>query len=101
MAEDLNAASFDGHEGSTFTVHVGEETVDLELVEVTEHDYPEQESFSVLFRGSAEKVFGHGLYRVEHSDLGAYDLFLGPVVAGEDTDDDTQHFETVFSRRKE
>lgn len=99
MAKDLTAASFAEHEGSTFTVHVGEETVDLELIDVTEHDYSEQESFSVLFRGSAEHVFNHGLYRVEHSELGAYDLFIGPVITGQDTDDDTQHFESAFSRK--
>jgi len=100
MAEQLDAASFARHEGSTFTVHVGDNTVDLELVDVTEHDYPDQESFSVLFRGSKEQVFDHGTYRVEHDDLGSHDLSLGPVVTGED-DDETQHFEAAFARKKE
>lgn len=100
MAEQLDAASFAGHEGSTFTVHVDDDTVDLELIDVTEHDYPGQESFSVLFRGSKEQVFDHGTYRVEHDELGAHELALGPVVTGED-DEVTQHFEAAFARTKE
>lgn len=100
MAEQLDAASFAGHEGSTFTVHVGDDTVDLELIEITEHDYPHQESFSVLFRGPEETLLEHDTYRVEHEELGSHELCLGPVVTGE-TDDETQHFEAAFSRLKE
>lgn len=101
MAEDLTASSFADHEGSTFTVHLDDDTVELELDHVTEHDHPDQESFSVLFRGpKSDSLQQHGMYRVVHDELGEYELFLGPVVTGKESDGD-QHYEVAFSRMKE
>jgi len=99
MSESLTADSFSGHEGSTFRVRVGDDTVELELDRVTEHDYPGQESFSVLFRGANVEAFQHGMYRIEHDELGEHDLPLGPVTIG-DADEDVLYFETAIARRE-
>lgn len=100
MSDSLTASSFAGHEGSTFTVHLDDGTVDLTLDRVTEHDYAGQDSFSVLLRGpKVEGLQQHDTYRVVHDELGDHELFLGPVVTGEQTDE--QHYEAGFSRLDE
>lgn len=100
MSESLTADSFSGHEGTTFRVRVGDDTVELELDRVTEHDYSDQESFSVLFRGTSVDAFRHGMYRIEHDELGKHDLPLGPVTIG-GADEDVLYFEAAIARRAE
>jgi len=58
-------------------------SVEAELVEVTEHAASAlgalRAPFSVLFHGPLQPVMAQGIYRVEHEQLGALDLFIVPV----------------------
>jgi len=100
MSESLSADTFSGHEGSIFRVRIGDDTVELELDRVTEHDRPDQESFSVLFRGPKADAFQHGMYHVDHDELGEHDLPLGPVTIG-NADEDVLYFEATITRLEE
>ena len=57
----------------------------------------EMETFSLAFRGSAERPLAQGMYRFEHERLGTFDLFIVPIAA----DRETYTYEAVFNRRIE
>ena len=74
----------------------GDLAVDLTLVEVTAFTFrPGWEAFSLLFDGPSPAAFWHGMFFVEHAELGSFPLFLVAV----HTDHDGQQYEAVFNRR--
>ena len=86
--ETLTAADFRGHQGTRFRLTAGPHggpggAIDTELAEVTE--YPARASgavrapFAVLFLGPLQPVMPQGIYRLEHDQLGALELFIVPV----------------------
>lgn len=96
MSEDLKKSSFESHLNGTFGVHTETgEVVEVELVEVCDHNRENIESFSLLFKGSKEKFFDQKLYKVNHAEMGELDLFLVPVVHEKQ---DAFYYEAVFSR---
>jgi hypothetical protein len=42
-------------------------------------DNPDRRAFSVLFRTAESQALEQQIFRVEHPDLGAHDLFLVPL----------------------
>jgi hypothetical protein len=68
---------------------------EVELIQVAEagHQGPRRTQFSLLFRGGPEQPLPQRIYRVEHDDLGALDLFLVPL----GPDDVGQRYEAVFT----
>lgn len=83
--EELTLGIFQENLNSTFIVFLDtENNVELELIEATQGKVTErQKMFSIYFRGSNEKLFLQGLYTIEHSQLGKFDLFLVPVEQNE------------------
>ena len=82
---------------SRFRVTLTEDpAVDLTLVEVAAFPVrPGWEAFSLLFDGPSPAAFWHGMFLVEHAELGSFPLFLVAV----HTDPDGQQYEAVFNRR--
>jgi hypothetical protein len=80
-----------------FRLTAGELSLDLELVEVNDSGRKsttqERAPFSILFKGTREKLVPQQMYRVEHETLGAMDLFIVPVRE----DKDGYYYEAVFS----
>jgi hypothetical protein len=69
--------------------------LELELIKVEDFESsPRQERFSILFRGPLEPAVWQGTYKVEHDQLGAFDLFI-VVLGGEE---DGMRYEAVFNR---
>jgi hypothetical protein len=70
---------------------------DLELMEVYEsgRNRPRQErsSFSLLFKGTRDKLLPQEMYRMEHATLGMMDLMIVPVRE----DQDGYYYEAVFN----
>lgn len=96
MIESLKKASFDPHLNSKFEIHtdsVG--VVEVELVEITEANHPGQETFSLIFRGSKDKVFDQKIHKVKHPKMGEFDLFLVPITYGKQ---DGMYYQAIFSR---
>lgn len=59
----------------------GQKTLHTQLIAVTPHRSP-GESFSLVFRGRRDAGAQSGRYRIRHSSLGSFELFLSPVGRG-------------------
>ncbi|NIM16503.1 MAG: hypothetical protein GTO45_31205 [Candidatus Aminicenantes bacterium] len=96
MTEDLKKSSFEPHLNDKFVVQtdtVG--NVEVELVEVAEHNRENLECFSLLFKAPKDRFFDQKLYKVKHPKMGEVDLFLVPVVHEKQ---DALYYEAVFNR---
>jgi hypothetical protein len=96
MAAVLEHQEFTKHLNTKFRIQLDEaETVEAELTNVSEHLVsPRQERFAIVFRTSNQTLFGQGLRRLDHDQMGSFDLFLVPI----DRDDEGTYYEAVFNR---
>lgn len=96
MPEIFTIEMFAGHENSKFLMHYGDsQTAELELVRVKDVGSSErQKQFSLRFLGPMDAPILQGVYRVEHDQLGALDLFLVPIAR----DDKGVQYEAIFNR---
>ena len=95
-SEDLQKASFDPHLNEKFEVQtdtVG--AVEAELVEITDHNRENLDSFSLLFKVPKDTFFNQKLYKVKHAKMGEIQLFLVPVVSMKQ---DALYYEATFCR---
>lgn len=92
---ELNAALFADKVNTKFKVQADDSsTVEIELIEVKEYDFlPEQEAFSLMFRGPLEPILYQTIRHIEH-DIGEFDIFLVPIARREDG----MHYEAAFNR---
>jgi hypothetical protein len=81
----LNGKSFAEQLHTSFAVRDGEEApVMLELVEVSQPSTPPHiELFSLQFLGPVTPRLQQRIHRFEHEKLGAFDLFLTVIGAGQ------------------
>lgn len=101
MMEKLTSADFRPHLNQVFRICGGSsEALESELIEVDEmgpgHRQGEtavRQPFSILLRGPAEPVLPQAIYRIEHNEMGALDLFLVPI----GPDDQGMRYEAVFN----
>jgi hypothetical protein len=84
-----------------YTAHLG--AVDLELISVRRRAQsssvksstaPTLNCFSVVFRGPRRSALESKTYRVEHDQMGVFDLFIAPV----NDHKKQRHYEAVFNR---
>ncbi len=87
------AGQYRPHVGSTFAV--GAQALLLEGVAPFEDAVTE--GFALHFTGPREVLLHQGIYTLEHSALGALELFLVPV---QDARRDCYVYEAVFNRLK-
>jgi hypothetical protein len=81
MTQLPTKAAFVANLNATFSlVADDQQTIDVTLVELDEgRSSPQQEQFSIFFRGPGATPLGQGTYRLGHPTLGAFDLFIVPV----------------------
>lgn len=81
MSENISRDSFAGQLNTKFHIHfTPENIVETELTEVTElKKTPRSQSFSILFLAPINDPFIQGVYRMEHPELGSFELFIVPV----------------------
>ena len=96
MLENLKQEDFSSHLNSKFLVNREPEgTVEVELVEVKDlGSTPRQEQFSIVFRGPQDQLLQQGIYRFEHQEMGAFELFIVPFKRVQDG----FLYEAVFNR---
>lgn len=96
MAADLTHEEFSRHLNTKFAIRVSEtQAIEAELTTVSEHLIsPRQERFSIVFRTSNEVLMAQGLHRIEHDQMGPFDLFIVPI----DRDERGTYYEAVFNR---
>jgi hypothetical protein len=84
LLESFTHETFAGRLGEKFRIVVDAATAfDAELAEVsvgTDPAPPERRSqFSLVFRGPPAVVHPQRIYRVEHAELGSFEVFLVPI----------------------
>jgi len=96
LLEELHKESFVEQLNTKFQlIHEGAPLLELELIEVTGPGIAgRQERFYLVFRGPLEMSFDQGMGRVEHEQLGAFDLFLVAIAR----EPDGMRYEAVFNR---
>jgi hypothetical protein len=102
---DLNEQHFEKLVGQNFRVSCANRPVNLELVDVREHDHYldnthrpihiRQEPFSLLFSAPGGEKLPAGIHRVAHSAVGEFNLFFHEV--GADENMKKIHYEVVFN----
>ena len=99
MLQDLTSASFEPHVGTAFAIPVeGGEPLELVLDSVRLHEPhpgPRAQPFSAYFRGPRTPVLLQRIYRLDHPEMGALDLFLVPI--GPDPQGRGMSYEAVFN----
>lgn len=98
MLESFTCATFSSRLGERFAVQVdGATSLDVEVVEARELGEAREEAarppFSVIFQGPRQPVLPQRIYRFQHPDMGAFDLFIVPVGA----DQRGIQYEAVFT----
>lgn len=97
----LSADTFRPAVGQTFTISVGEESVEATLREVAALSGDSQRSdgqpFSLLFQGPSHVVIEQQICRVHHEQVGEQHIFL--VTLGPDPKDEARPmlYEAVFT----
>jgi hypothetical protein len=79
MLEDLTKESFLPRLNQAF--RLADAAIELRLVEVEARwgKGPKREPFSLIFLGPPEPVLAQRIYRLEHDEMGALELFLVPI----------------------
>jgi len=83
MSADLTEKEFAQHLNAKFKTKIGDQTVDLELIEVKgylpkENEQGGMERFSIFFDGP-NIYLPQRVYSFEHESMGQFELFLVPV----------------------
>ncbi len=101
MLETFTVATFAPHLRGTFRIYVdATRSLDVILIEATDLSSESGgkaagrgRPFSIVFRGPRDILLPQQIYRVEHDDIGTFDLFLVPI----GPDQDGQRYEAVFN----
>lgn len=98
MLDKLSSADFSPHLNQTFRLHAGELTLEIELISVEERGAAyspnaQRKPFSIIFRGPLEPILPQMIYKIEHSEMGALDLFVVPI----GPDERGMRYQAVFS----
>lgn len=101
--------TFAPYVGDTFYVRLGPaDLVPLQLVNVRDllsaralasrgFTVDPDQSFSIRFRGPADRPLPQDIYRFEHSRVGGFDLFIVPMRP----EQDGRYYEAIFNRLRE
>ena len=95
--ENLNLETFARHLNSKFLIKLEQAgiVIEVELIEALDNgSAPGQERFSITFRGPLDAPLPQAMYRFEHAELEAFDLFIVPIKQ----DQDGRYYEAVFAR---
>ena len=99
MEASLTHEEFSKHANTKFQVQLDQHPpVELDLIEVSELKiYPQQEEFTVVFRGPLEAFLDQGVRSLKHDQMGEFELFIVPI----NQDAQGFYYEAVFNRIRE
>ena len=99
MEASLTHEEFSKAKNTKFKVEFDENTqVELELIAVSEIKlYPQQEEFSIEFRGPSEMFLGQGPHNFSHDQMGQFELFIVPIKQ----DAEGFYYEAIFNRLRQ
>jgi len=90
MLERFTLVTFADHLNDTFRLYpeVAGIYLELALIEATDLSTggqrassapPRRVPFSIVFRGPSTPILPQRIYRMEHADIGSFDVFLVPI----------------------
>ncbi len=95
MLDNLHCEDFIPPVNSKFQMRVGNQTWEVELVEVTDKSpSPKQEQFALQFRAPLDAPPFQALFELKHAALGTGAMFLVPV----NRDAQGLYYEAIFNR---
>lgn len=99
MEASLTHEEFSKNANTKFQAEVDENThVELDLVTISELKlYPQQEEFTVTFRGPLDGFLGQGARNFTHDQMGRFELFIVPIRQ----DAQGFYYEAVFNRLRQ
>ena len=93
MLDDFTVETFEGRKGERFWIEFAPgEPIEAELDEATRLSAAavgRRDPFSLVFRTSPDEQHEQRIYRLEHDELGSFELFLVPIAPGQ--------YEAVFA----
>lgn len=96
--QHLNLATFTENLQTKFQASAEDgPAVELEMIRATDtgtNMEAGQEQFSIVFRGPGDVFLNQRTYRMEHPQMGVFDLFLVPIKR----DQDGFYYEACFAR---
>ena len=94
MVENFRVGTFSGHLGTSFRIYPDDSsTLDLGLVSATELNEGSERPFSIVFRGPRDPLLPQRIYRMEHEEIGAFEIFLVPI----GPDEEGLLYEAIFN----
>jgi len=99
MEASLTHDAFSQNANTKFQVQVDENSpVELELTNVSELKvYPQQEEFTLTFRGPLSQFLDQGVRPFKHEQMGEFEMFIVPI----QQDSNGFYYEAVFNRIRE
>jgi hypothetical protein len=105
LAGSLKRSLLSQHLGQTFHVQLdSSDVVAMQLAQVRDLGVSQvtdkrtgadmEHSFSVLFRGPADRPLGQGTYQLSHGRIGSFPLFIVPMGPA----DGDRYYEAIFNR---
>ena len=96
MSASLQYEEFTENLNTKFQIQFDDtNSIEVELVEVSERKLaPQQEQFSVVFRGPNGNAFRQGTHRFAHGRMGEFEIFIVPI----DHDAEGIYYEAIFNR---
>jgi hypothetical protein len=93
--DELTLAIFEPRVGDAFTIGAAAAGVELVLESATAvGERPGgRDPFSLVFRGPPRPLLAQAIYRLEHAELGALEIFVVPI--GQDAD--ATRYEAIFT----
>jgi hypothetical protein len=101
MLGNFTIETFSEHLGSTFRIRPDDsEAMDVELIsatglgESTSEEPPDRrQPFSIVFRGPGDVLLPQRIYKMEHEEIGNFELFLVPI----GPDEKGLRYEAIFT----
>lgn len=96
MEASLTHEEFSKYANTKFKAQVDENThVELDLIAVSEIKlYPQQEEFTLEFRGPLDMFLDQGVRDFTHDQMGQFELFIVPIKQ----DQQGFYYEAIFNR---
>lgn len=99
MLENFTIKTFSEHLGTTFRIqHDDSGRVDVELISATglggsAGEEMSRQPFSIVFRGPGDILLPQRIYRMEHDQIGSFELFIVPI----GPDEEGFRYEAIFT----
>lgn len=99
MLESFTVHTFSGRVGDVFRIRPDDhDPLAVELATATDlserpGEEPRGRPFSIVFRGPKDVLLPQRTYRMEHAEMGAFEIFLVPV----GPDDKGHRYEAIFT----